>query len=105
LVNFSNKLDKLDTNLVQPYSLIRFQIPTIIKAQNPRLPTVSLCATYTYGSLPPEIFTWIDFNLAIGIKKILIYDGNSIENKFLVYFFNSIFFFLKKEPIAKTLLE
>jgi hypothetical protein len=75
LVNFSNKLDKLDNNLVQPYHLIRFQIPTIIKAQNPRLPTVSLCATYTYGTLPPEIYTWIDFNLAIGIKKILIYDG------------------------------
>ena len=76
LETFSRKLDKLEKNQVLPYSIIRFQIPTIIKAQNPRLPAVSLCATYLYGNIPPEIYNWVDYNIAIGINKILIYDGN-----------------------------
>ena len=62
-----------------PNSLIKFQIPTIIKTLNPRLPFVGLCVHYTYN-MPSYILNWIDYHITFGIHQLILYDAtdNSI---------------------------
>ena len=78
---FINSLNKLKEKQVSlPYSLIKFQKPTIIHALQERLPSVSFCVHYTYA-IPPQLFNWIDFHLSIGVGEIMLYD--SLEDKSL----------------------
>jgi hypothetical protein len=66
--------EKLEKPIVLPYSLIKYQKPTIIKPVEPRLPSVSLCVHYVYNR-PPQLKNWIDIHLNFGVKEIMIYDA------------------------------
>ena len=72
--------------IVLPYSLIKFQKPTIIEPVEPRLPSVSLCVHYVY-SMPPQLKTWIDIHLDFGVKEIMIYDATE-ESEITKFFEN-----------------
>lgn len=76
----SNLKAKNLKQLVLPYSLIKFQKPSLIHTAEPRLPGVSYCVHYTYA-VPPQIFDWFDRHLSFGASKIIIYDA--IENQTL----------------------
>lgn len=60
--------------LVLPYSLINYQIPSIITVVEPRSTSVSFCVHYTYA-VPPQLINWFDFHLQFGVSEIMIYDG------------------------------
>ena len=78
------KYEKSDS-LVLPFSSITYQKPTIIKINEPRLPSVGLCVQQTYKiSSFLKLKNWIDYHLAFGIGDIRFYD--SIENKTLTQF-------------------
>ena len=89
--SFLDKLDNFDANqkVALPYSLIKFQIPTIIRALHPRSQSVSLCVPYVYGTVPPALYTWIRFHLTYGVGEIMIYDGT--ETKKLTRYLNKYF--------------
>ena len=75
--DFSNNVNvsfNSSSRVVLPYSLIKFQKPTIIKQIEPRMPAVSLCVPYTYA-VSSQIFTWIDYHLSFGVKEITFYDA------------------------------
>ena len=79
LNSFNDKAEKIWSEFaVLPYELIKYQIPTIIKINQPRLPSVGLCAHYVY-KLPRYLLSWIDIHLSVGVNGIRIYDG-TIEN-------------------------
>ena len=69
-----NDSEKMKESIVLPYTLIKFQVPTIIQSQVPRLPSVSLCAHYIHAK-PPQLLSWFDLHLALGIKEIVVYDA------------------------------
>ena len=62
-----------------PRSLIKFQIPTIIRSHSPRLPSVSFCVHFTYD-IPSHILNWIDYHLEFGVKEIMFYDAMISNN-------------------------
>ena len=62
------------SNQILPYSLIKYQIPTILRSIEPRLKSVSLCAHYIY-QVPTTIITWLDTHLSFKVEEIMIYDG------------------------------
>lgn len=68
-----------------PFSFITYQKPIIIKAYQPRLPSVGLCVhkTYQINSFL-SLKNWIDYHLSFGIGDIRFYDA--IENKTLTKF-------------------
>jgi hypothetical protein len=68
---------------VLSYSLIKYQIPTIIKPVEPRLPSISFCVHYVYR-LPSQLKKWIDIHLNLGAPEIVIYDAT--ENNQIVEF-------------------
>ena len=48
-LNLNNLKTSNDTRLILPYNLIKYQIPSIVYSQNPRLKKVSLCVSYAYS--------------------------------------------------------
>jgi hypothetical protein len=74
--------------IVLPYSLINYQIPSIIYSKIPRLKTVASCVHFTY-SLVPYLKQFIDLHLSLGIREIRIYDG--IDNKTLTKYLRGIY--------------
>ena len=75
IYNFTKTLNisEAPNQTTLPYSLIKFQRPTIINVMQPRLPSVSFCIHYTY-EIPAQIFNWIDFHFSFGVNEIMIYD-------------------------------
>jgi hypothetical protein len=69
--------------IVLPFSLIKYQIPTILKPVEPRLPSIGFCVHYIY-SFPPYLKNWIDIHLYLGGREIVIYDET--ENNQIVEF-------------------
>jgi hypothetical protein len=67
-------LEEFETPIVLPYSLIKFQIPTIIESQIPRITSVSLCAHYIHAK-PPQLLNWFNIHLSMGIREIIVYDA------------------------------
>ena len=61
-----------------PFSLIKYQIPCLIKTKVPRSKTVGICIHYTY-SIPPNLKFWVDSHLSFGINEIMMYD--SVNNE------------------------
>ncbi len=79
-----NELKTLDDKnnkkrLVLSYSLIKYQIPTILKPVEPRLPSISFCVHYVYR-LPSQLKKWVDIHLNLGAGEIVIYDS-TVNNK------------------------
>jgi hypothetical protein len=74
--------------IVLPYSLIKYQIPSIIYSQIPRLKTVSSCVHYTYANVP-YLKQFIDMHLSFGIREIRIYDG--VDNRTLTKYLRSLY--------------
>ena len=67
-------LEEFKVPIVLPYSLIKFQIPTIIESQMPRAPSVSLCGHYIHAK-PPQLIDWFNLHMSIGIQEIVVYDA------------------------------
>ena len=67
---------KSDFNIenVLPNSMVKYQMPTIIKTIEPRLQSVALCVHFTYA-VPSQIFHWFSHQLSIGVNEIRIYDA------------------------------
>ena len=86
----TNDKNELKESLVLPLSVITYQKPTIIKTNEPRLPSVGLCVQQTYQiSSFLGLQNWIDYHLAFGIGDIRFYDA--IENKSLTRFIESTY--------------
>ena len=75
-LDFTSFINKFDGRQALPYSLIRFQIPTIIRSVEPRSKSVSLCIHYTY-SVPPHVLTWFSTHFEFGVREIMIYDSTT----------------------------
>ena len=73
-IEMNNLLILKETSVTLPYSLIKYQIPTIIESGIPRLKTVSLCLHYTYA-IPPNLENWLNLHLSFGINEIMMYDS------------------------------
>ena len=83
-LNLNNVSILNNSSNVLPYSLIKYQTPTIIHSNVPRLKTVGFCVHYIY-KIHPQIKQWIDLHLSFGIREIMIYDavGNRSLTKYL----------------------
>ena len=96
---FEHPLDQFEIHnqrCVMPYSLIRFQIPEIIKVQIKRLPSVGICTSYLYGNIPPELLNWVEFNLEFGFSEIMLYDGTIKKEMSRVNLFVFFYTFIPK---------
>ena len=78
-LNLETFIDNLKDMSPLPYALIKFQKPKIIKTYEPRLPSVSLCAAFVYGTIPFELSNWLNYHLKLGISQIMIYDGTEAK--------------------------
>ena len=84
--DFNKNMDATNVSIsenistVLPYSLIKYQIPTIIHSTIPRLQNVAFCVHFIY-KVHPQIKQWIDWHLEFGVHEIMIYDG--VENSHL----------------------
>ena len=87
-LDINNFLILNDSLNILPYSLIKFQIPTIIQSRIPRLKTVGFCVHYIY-KIQPQVKQWIDLHLLFGVKEIMIYDA--VENRSLTRFVKNIY--------------
>ena len=76
LDKFNKEFDETMNKIVLPYDLIKYQIPTIIRTENPRIPYIGQCVHYTH-TLPSYILDWIDNNLSFGIRQIMFYDATA----------------------------
>jgi hypothetical protein len=73
--------EKLPKHLQLPYDSILFQQPTMINAQEPRIPAVGLCIYHTWTiSSDSVIIDWIKLQLSFGIAEIRLYDGTKFKN-------------------------
>ena len=76
--DFEKTLDisnvSISNHTVLPYSLIKFQIPSIIISQIPRLKKVGFCIPYTY-SIPSNLEYWTNLHLSFGISELMMYDS------------------------------
>jgi hypothetical protein len=73
--------EKLPKHLQLPYDSILFQQPTMINAQEPRIPAVGLCIHHTWTiSSDSVIIDWIKLQLSFGIAEIRLYDGTKFKN-------------------------
>ena len=69
-------MTQLKQPFMLPFSLIKFQVPTVVASFEPRLPSISFCVHYTYY-MPPQIINWFDYHLSFGVREIMIYDGTN----------------------------
>ena len=76
--SFKNRKLKLEYPVILPYSLIKYQKPTIVNTIEPRLKSISFCVHYVYR-IPPQFFNWIDLHLSFGVREIIMYDA--LKNK------------------------
>ena len=83
-LNMNNVSILNNSSNVLPYSLIKYQTPTIIHSNVPRLKTVGFCVHYIY-KIHTQMKQWIDLHLSFGIREIMIYDavGNRSLTKYL----------------------
>ena len=77
-----------DTRILLPYSLINFQIPSIIYSEIPRLKSVSSCVHFAYTQVP-YLKQFIDLHLSFGVREIRIYDA--VDNRTLTKYLKSIY--------------
>ena len=78
-------IDSISKLVVFPYFYIRYQKPTLIRVQKPRLKSVGLCIQNVFKlSSFLELKNWIDYHLSIGFGEIRFYDA--ITNKTLTKF-------------------
>ena len=69
---FESKIFNETEELFLPYSLINYQVPSILNASVSK--SVGLCVHFTY-SIPKYFFEWIDLHLNFGVEEIIFYDG------------------------------
>ncbi len=86
--NLNNLTVNNDKRIFSPYTLIKYQTPSIIYTQDPRFKTASLCVSYVF-SIPNGLKNWIDINLSFGVKEIMIYDA--VENRTLTKYLKNIY--------------
>ena len=87
-LDLNNVIFVKNKRIVLPYSLIKYQLPSIIYADIPRLKTVSLCVHFAYSQVH-YLKYFIDLNLSFGVREIRIYDG--IDNRTLTKYLKSIY--------------
>ena len=90
LKDFFKSFNTHDRKIVLPYCFIKFQIPTVIQTQNPRISKVGLCIHYTY-QIPSFILNWIDYQLKFGFHQIMFYDAtdDSVLTKMIQKFYSA----------------
>ena len=77
-----------DTRIILPYSLINYQVPSIIYSQIPRLKRISACVHFVYAQTP-FLKQFIDLHLSFGVRELRIYDG--IDNRTITKYLQSIY--------------